>query len=125
MLIVWFSLNEAGILLYRCVLHLSYLTQQWRGDLAVSHRGPRGRRANARVTRRGRWYSKVTEVGIDVMRSRVIKLRLCCVYQDRHQASETAEGEIENKGKLEAHQQGQCAWGVQRAPTARHNNVRL
>lgn len=48
----------------------------------------------------------MTEVGIDVVRSRVIKLRLCGVHQDRHQASEAPEGEIKNKGKLEAHQQG-------------------
>lgn len=48
----------------------------------------------------------MTEVGIDVVRSGVIKLRLCGVHQDRHQAPEAPEGEIENKGELEAHQQG-------------------
>lgn len=48
----------------------------------------------------------MTEIGIDVMRSRVIKLRLGGVHQDRDQASEAPEREIEDKGKLEAHQQG-------------------
>lgn len=45
----------------------------------------------------------MTEVGIDVVRSRIIKLRLCGVHQDRHQASEAPKGKVENKGKLEAH----------------------
>lgn len=48
----------------------------------------------------------MTEVGIDVVRSRIIKLWPCGVHQDRHQASEAPKGEIENKGELETHQQG-------------------
>lgn len=67
----------------------------------------------------------MTEVGVDIMRSRVIKFRLSGVHEDRHQAFEAPEGEVENKGKLEAHQQGQCARRVQRAPAACHDNVRL
>lgn len=82
------------------------LTQQWGGDLAVSQWWSRGRGSSARVARRGRRYSQVTKVGIDVVRPRVIKLWLCGVHQDRHQTSEAPKGEIENKGKLEAHQQG-------------------
>lgn len=48
----------------------------------------------------------MTEVGVYVVGSRVIKFRLCSVHKDRNQASEAPEGEIEHKGKLEAHQQG-------------------
>lgn len=47
----------------------------------------------------------MTEVGVYIVWSRVIKLRLCGVHQDRHQASEAPKGEIEHKGKLEAYQQ--------------------
>lgn len=67
----------------------------------------------------------MTEVGVDIVRSRVIKLRLRGVHQDGHQASEAPEGEVENKGKLEAHQQGQRARGVQRAAPARHNKAKI
>lgn len=80
--------------------------QQWGGDLAVSQRWSRRRGPSARVARWRRRYPKMTEVGIDVVRSRVIKLRLRGVHEDRHQAFEAPEGEVENKGKLEAHQQG-------------------
>lgn len=48
----------------------------------------------------------MTEVGVDIVRSGVIKLRLRGVHQDGHQASEAPEGEVEHKGKLEAHKQG-------------------
>ncbi len=48
----------------------------------------------------------MAEVGVDVVRSRVIKLWLRGVNEDRHQALKAPEGEIENEGKLEAHQQG-------------------
>lgn len=48
----------------------------------------------------------MTEVGVDVVGSRVIKFRLCGVHQDRHKSFEAPKGEIEHKSKLEAHQQG-------------------
>lgn len=63
----------------------------------------------------------MTEVGVDVMRSRIIKLRLCGVHQDRHQTSEAPQGKVEHKGELEAYEQGQSAWGVQRAPATSHH----
>lgn len=66
----------------------------------------------------------MAEVGIDVVRSGIIKLWPSGVHQDRHQASEAPKGEIENKGKLEAHQQGERARGIQRASVARHDKVR-
>lgn len=79
--------------------------QKWGRDLAVSQWWACGRGSSARVARWGRRYSQMTEVGVYIMWSRVIKLGLCRVHQDRHQASETPEGEIEHKGKLEAYQQ--------------------
>lgn len=63
----------------------------------------------------------MAEVGVDIVRSRIIKLRVRGVHQDRHQTSEAPKGEIEYKGKLEAYQQGKCAGGVQRATAASHN----
>lgn len=48
----------------------------------------------------------MTEVGVDIVRSRVIKFWLGCVHKNRHQASEAPQREIEHKGELEAHQQG-------------------
>lgn len=47
----------------------------------------------------------MTEVSVDVVRSRVIELRLRGVDQDRHEPSEAPEGEIQHEGKLEAHEQ--------------------
>lgn len=67
----------------------------------------------------------MAEVGVDVMRSRIIELRLCGVHQDRHQASEAPEGEVEHEGELEAHQQGQRARGVQGAAAARHSSAEI
>lgn len=63
----------------------------------------------------------MTEVGVDVMRSRIIKLGLCGVHQDRHQTSEAPQGKVEHKGELEAYEQGKSAWGVQRAPATSHH----
>lgn len=66
----------------------------------------------------------MAEVGVDIMRSRVVKFWLCRMHQNRHQTFEASEEEIEHKGELEAHQQGQCAWGVQRSAAAHHNDIR-
>lgn len=66
----------------------------------------------------------MTEVGVDVVGPGVVELRLGGVHQDRHQALEASEGEVEDEGKLEAHQQGQRARGVQRAAAARHRQGR-
>lgn len=102
----------------------SQLTQQRRGELAVSERRSCSGGSNAGVPGEGRQRSKVTEVGVDVVRPGVVELWLGGVHQDRHQSLEASEGEVENKGKLEAHQQGQCARGVQRAAAARHSQGR-
>ena len=65
----------------------------------------------------------MAEVGVHVMGSGVIKLWLCGVDQHRHQASESPQGKVQDKGKLEAHQQGQSAWGVQGTTVARHDET--
>lgn len=79
--------------------------QQRGGDLTVSQRWSSGRGSCAGVARRGRRCSQMTQIGVDVMRSRVIELGLCGVHQHRNETSEAPEGEIEHKGKLEANQQ--------------------
>lgn len=107
-------------------MYLSYicsLTQQRRHNLAGCRRRSCRGSSSAGVSRWGRQCSQMTEVGVDVVGSRVVKLLLCGVHQDGHQASEAPKGEVEHKGKLEAHQQGQCARGAQRVAAACHHQV--
>lgn len=99
------------------------LTQQRRGELAVLERRSGSGCSSAGVPGEGRQRPEVAEVGVDVVRTGVIELGLGGVHQDRYQSPEASEGEVEDKGKLEAHQQGQCARGVQRAAAARHSQT--
>lgn len=87
-------------------MHRHRSNQQRGGDLTVFQWWSCSRGSSAGVARRGRRHSQMTEVGVDVVGSRVIKFRLCGVHQDRHKSFEAPKGEIEHKSKLEAHQQG-------------------
>lgn len=64
------------------VLHVSQVTQQRRGELAVFEGQSRSNCSDAGVPRRGRQRSKVTEVCVDVVRPGVVELRLSGVHQD-------------------------------------------
>lgn len=64
------------------------------------------------------------EVGVNVMWPRVVNLRLGGVNQNRHQATESSQREVEDERKLEAHQQSQSAGGVQRSTAANHHDIR-
>lgn len=80
--------------------------QEWGGDLAVFQRWSCCGGSSTRIAWRRRRNTQMTEVSVDVMWPRVIELWFCGVHQDRHQTFEAPQGEIEHKGKLEAHQQG-------------------
>ena len=63
----------------------------------------------------------MAEVSVHIMGSGVIELWLCGVDQHRHEASEAPQGKVQNKGKLESHQQSQSTRGVQGTTVARHD----
>lgn len=64
------------------VLPVSELTQQRRGELAVLEGQSCSGCSDAGVPRWGRQRSKMTEVGVDVVRPRVVELWLRGVHQD-------------------------------------------
>lgn len=63
------------------------------------------------------------EVGVDIMWSRVVKLRLGGMDKNRQQAAKTSQGEVEDKRELEAHQQSQSAGSIQRSTTTQHYDI--
>lgn len=64
------------------VLHVAKLTQQRGGELAVFEGQSSCGCSDAGVPRWGRQRSKMTEVGVDVVRPRVVELWLRGVHQD-------------------------------------------